>query len=326
MASSPSMDPSDAVELSLLAGDSLDEADPDPVSVVAGGGRALPPRRSRSAARTAIALEVSGEVPDVCSPAGSTHRGSCRRSGVRGRGRGLSRGVTEPDGALSGALGGVSGTLAVGALPAPSLPLTAQGAAGQAGAVRESGRLGAASSSSGEGGLVGDRVAELPVLTSTSGMGPGLPAGPPGWWLPWMSGHWGAPWGSAPWAMVPPPFPGVVPPSTWGAGAAMGGGSRRLEVMGDRQAEAWTPGLTFPHAAQVAGPCLDFFPQDVIAGRESRAGPSAAGVSSGGHAAVQRPGSEEPVLPAGRISDTVVAADGATPGADVAGKGRTATG
>nr|XP_033775787.1 collagen alpha-2(I) chain-like [Geotrypetes seraphini] len=297
MARTPPASAADTAELSLLAGDSLDEGDTAPVSAAAGGGRALPPRRSRSAARTAIALEVVGELPVVRECAGSTRRGRGRLPGSRSRGRAS------------------AGRAVVVSLPvAASEPKVVSREAGVVPDARAEVRpvLGVSSLAgcvSGANGFPG-----APILPSTSGAVSGLQGGTVGGWSPW--GMWGSPWAMGPWASVPPSFPAVGPSSPWGPGfvGGLGGGEIRGEATG-------SAGLTYPPAVQVAGPCPVFSPQAVTAGRVAMAGTSTLGPVREGHAEAVRMSVEEPARTAQRPA-MAVAAEGAASVAVEGGRGR----
>nr|XP_033794078.1 uncharacterized protein LOC117357492 isoform X2 [Geotrypetes seraphini] len=119
---------------------------------------------------------------------------------------------------------------------------------------------------------------------------------------------WGSPWGMGPWALVPPPptFPAVGPTSPWGPEFV--GGFRGGVIPGGA---ASSSGLTYPPAVQVAGPCPDFFPQEVAAGRVAMAGTSTAGSVREGSAGAVQTSCEDAVRTTQRPA-MVVAADGAT--------------
>nr|XP_033771454.1 collagen alpha-2(I) chain-like isoform X2 [Geotrypetes seraphini] len=284
MEHSPSISASDLAELSILAGDSLDEGDMAPVGAAASVGRALPPRRSRSVARTAIALEVVGAVSEVWKSAGSARRGRLPGSRARGRasaGRGAVVAFPVDDSGSrvgSQGAGGVPAVLLEDRLGLGAPPL-----------------IGGVSDTSGFQGTS--------VIPSTSGAASGPHGGMAGGWSPW--GIWGSPWVMGPWASAPPSFPAVGPPSPWGPG--FGGGFSGSEIHGG---VASSMGLTYPPAVQVAGPCPDFSPQAVAAGRAAMAGSSSAGPVREGPAGAVRTNVVEPARTTQRPA-MVVAADGA---------------
>nr|XP_033773459.1 collagen alpha-2(I) chain-like [Geotrypetes seraphini] len=317
MARVPTSVAADPAELSLVAGDSFDEDERDPVSASAGECRSLPPRRSRSAARTAIALEVGGETLLRRGGAGSARRGRGRLQGGRGRSRSALQAADGLSGLFSGAAArtvreSAAGGLLVG-LPQAGVANVGEGSG--------SGSRDNVAPALEGGGVLEGGPSGAGALPPTSGLGHGMPGSTASWWSSWPPGPWGSPWGPNPWAMVPPPYHGAVPPPPWSLGFPAGSTPPGGDGLRDQRVGVWPSGLTSSSAVQVAGPCLDFFPQASAADRECVAGTSASGVPAEESDAARRLGIVEPDRATRRSPAMVVAAEGATPGA-AGGEGR----